>query len=75
MSLPDDRVRELWRSVQGPYAELTGPLIRFAALLFEEGRQATDIYHDQSCVVCGIKRAAHPGMEHAFEATDPARKP
>lgn len=28
--LSDDRIRELWRSVSGPYAELTGPLIRFA---------------------------------------------
>jgi hypothetical protein len=38
-SLSDDRVRELWRSVTGPHAELTGPLIRFAALLFEAGRK------------------------------------
>jgi hypothetical protein len=28
--LTDDSILELWRSVQGPHAELTGPLIRFA---------------------------------------------
>jgi hypothetical protein len=34
-NLPDDELLALWRSVQGPYAELTGPLIRFAGLVYE----------------------------------------
>jgi hypothetical protein len=37
-SLTDDRIRELWRSVRGPRAELNGPLIRFAHLVSRESR-------------------------------------
>lgn len=33
-NLPDDILREFWQSVQGPHAELTGPLIRFAGLVY-----------------------------------------
>ena len=33
-NLPDDTLREFWRRVQGPNAELTGPLIRFAGLIY-----------------------------------------
>jgi hypothetical protein len=76
MALPDARVREWWRSVQGPYAELNGPLIRFAALLFRQGAevQLKNAYHDQPCAVCGIKRAAHHGMAHAFAPVAKARE-
>ncbi len=34
----DERFRQLWRSVSGPHAELTGPLIRFAAAIEEQQR-------------------------------------
>ncbi len=32
-TLTDQELRDLWRSVQGPRAELTGPLIRYAHLV------------------------------------------
>lgn len=34
--LTDDEVRTLWRQVNGPKSELTGPLIRFAGLAFDK---------------------------------------
>lgn len=34
VNLPDSTLREFWRSVQGPNAGLTGPLIRFAGLVY-----------------------------------------
>lgn len=33
--LTDDRIRELWRRVRGPHAEITGPIIRFAHCIAE----------------------------------------
>lgn len=35
-TLPDDVLLGIWQSVQGPHAQLTGPLIRFAALVYRE---------------------------------------
>lgn len=32
-ALSDARLLQMWRSVQGPYAQLNGPLIRFAGLV------------------------------------------
>lgn len=37
-NLPDDTLREFWRSVQGGNAELTGPLIRFAGLVYRAAK-------------------------------------
>ena len=33
-NLPDETLRGFWRSVQGSEAELTGPLIRYAGLVY-----------------------------------------
>lgn len=35
-NLPDDVLLRFWQSVQGPRAGLTGPLIRFAGLVYRE---------------------------------------
>lgn len=35
-TLSDDVLLRFWQSVQGPHAQLTGPLIRFAALVYRE---------------------------------------
>jgi hypothetical protein len=37
-NLPDDVLLRFWRSVQGPEAGLTGPLIRFASLVYQEAQ-------------------------------------
>jgi hypothetical protein len=37
----DDQLREWWQAVQGTYAGLTGPLVRFAARVWEEAQQQT----------------------------------
>jgi len=36
INLPDDVLLRFWQSVQGPRAGLTGPLIRFAGLVYRE---------------------------------------
>lgn len=41
----DRLLKEMWRSVQGPHADLTGPLIRFAGLVASEYRQIA-LSHD-----------------------------
>jgi hypothetical protein len=35
-NLPDEVLLQFWQSVQGPNAQLTGPLIRFAGLVLRE---------------------------------------
>jgi hypothetical protein len=42
----NNRIREIWRSVTGPHAELTGPLIRFAAKIKAEARAAAQAPQD-----------------------------
>jgi hypothetical protein len=37
-NVPDDVLLRLWQSVQGPNAQLTGPMIRFAGLVLREAR-------------------------------------
>lgn len=41
-NISDDRLREMWRSVRGPGAQLDGPLIRFAGKLRGELQQRLD---------------------------------
>jgi hypothetical protein len=38
VNLPDDELLAMWRSVQGPQAGLTGPLIRFAGLVYAKAK-------------------------------------
>lgn len=38
-NLPDAELLAMWRSVQGPEAELTGPLIRYAGLVYARARR------------------------------------
>lgn len=38
-AISDERLRELWRAVNGPYSELNGPLIRFAGLVVAEANR------------------------------------
>lgn len=40
--LSDAVLLDFWRSVQGPRAELTGPLIRYAALVFAAARRVQE---------------------------------
>lgn len=35
-NLPDNVLLHFWQSVQGPLAQLNGPLIRFAGLVYRE---------------------------------------
>ncbi len=82
MTLTDEQLKAMWRSVQGPHAELNGPLIRFAGLVAKAVAQQAESdknwlraqrdmaeqwrYHDEPCTVCQIKRAAHTGQAHEF---------
>lgn len=42
VNLPDATLREFWRRVQGGEAELNGPLIRFAGLVYQAARAQRD---------------------------------
>ena len=64
--LSDATLLELWRSVQGPRAELNGPLIRFAgkiqALLTEEAAtRPAELFGDDTepaCAACEVEAAS-----------------
>ena len=50
LPLSDAELRRLWRSVQGPRAELNGPLIRFAGLVLKAALPVRSPRAEKACI-------------------------
>lgn len=66
----DDQIREWWRSVQGPKAEINGPIIRLAHLAAGSLREALDAAQALNLELVGRLEEAHAELGQALAERD-----